>query len=125
MNRILLSVITIRLFNFKGTSLGGGGSGSINGSITSSRPSPCTNAASHHSNIKSEHPSPVREHEAVIQSLRVHLGLGKLPRPGILLEGTELSRTEHDLQKLRNDADKKRVTIRTLKTALKSLDVTE
>lgn len=97
----------------KGTSLGG--------SATSPRPS--FNIDTSTCNIKPEHHSALQEREAIIQSLRVQLGLGKLPRHGLPLDDTEISKAERELPKLKNDAEKKRTVIRNLKMALEKLDV--
>lgn len=107
----------------KGTSLGGGSTVSSRQLIPATHSG--TDTGSLHSNMKPEHQSALQEREAIIQSLRVQLGLGKLPRPGIPLDEAEISKAEQELQKLRNDADKKRITIRNLKSALESLDISE
>lgn len=100
----------------KGTSLGG--------STTPSR-SLCAENISH-STVKQDQQSALQEREAIIQNLRVQLGLGKLPRPtGAPLNETEIPAAEYELHRLRTDADIKRATIINLKTALESLDITE
>lgn len=93
----------------KGTSLGG--------STISPRPSLSTDSA------RTECDSALHERESIIQSLRLQLGLGKQLRPGLPLDDIEVSKAEQELQKLRNDADKKRTVIRNLKTTLESLDI--
>lgn len=99
----------------KGTSLGGG---SIS-ARASPRP-PVDPAPS------KELRSALQDREAVIQSLRLQLGLGKLPRPmGTPLEESERPAAEQRLHRLRADSDNKRVAIRNLKAALDKLDITE
>lgn len=56
--------------------------------------------------------SNTRHREAIIQNIRVQL-----------TDNTEISKAEQELQKLRNDADKKRIIIYNLKTALENLDI--
>lgn len=116
----------------KGTSLGGA-------STISARASPrpsmaAADSISLHSssnlinsnNQKTEHRSALQEREAIIQNLRMQLGLGKLPRPsGTPLDESERPAAEQRLLRLRNDADNKRVAIRNLKTALDKLDISE
>lgn len=99
----------------KGTSLGGNAS--------SPRPSLCDDITNVNSTVKQEQHSAISEREAIIQSLRLQLGLGKLPRPGLPLDDTEVSKSQQELQKLKIDADKKRFIIRNLKSALSSLDI--
>lgn len=97
----------------KGTSLGGG---SIS---TRSSPRPDSVASR-------ELRSALQDREAVIQNLRVQLGLSKLPRPaGTPLSDSERPGAEQRLSRLKADADNKRVAIRNLKQALESLDITE
>lgn len=70
--------------------------------------------------------SALQDREAVIQSLRVQLGLGKLPRQmGTPLEEGERPAAEQRLNRLRIDAENKRIAIRNLKAALDKLDITE
>lgn len=108
----------------KGTSLGGGSTISAR---ASPRPSIAADTISlQATNGKSEHRSALQEREAIIQNLRLQLGLGKLPRPtGTPLDESERPAAEQRLQKLRNEADNKRVAIRNLKSALEKLDITE
>lgn len=139
----------------KGTSLGGGGS-SIS-ARASPRPSPAAVAAlslaatiddhSHHrtheqqqqqpkpaptplstnSNNGKEMRTALQDREAVIQNLRMQLGLGKMPRPlgNSPLDDAERPAAEQQLHRLKHDADIKRVQIRNLKLALDKLDITE
>ncbi|XP_055308818.1 uncharacterized protein LOC129572746 isoform X2 [Sitodiplosis mosellana] len=97
----------------KGTSLGG----------VTTTPSLIVDTTNINSNSKQEHHSAFQERDSIIQSLRVQLGLGKLPRPGLPLDESEVSKAEQELQKLRNNADKKRTVIRNLKTVLEDLDI--
>jgi len=70
--------------------------------------------------------SALQDREAVIQSLRMQLGLGKLPRPiGTPLEDSEKPAAEQRLGRLKIEADNKRTAIRNLKSALDKLDITE
>lgn len=104
----------------KGTSLGGASTRS------SPRPSIATDTINLQTNGKHELRSALQEREAIIHNLRLQLGLGKLPRPtGTPLNETERPVAELRLQKLRNEADNKRVAIRNLKCALEKLDITE
>lgn len=108
----------------KGTSLGGGSTISAR---SSPRPSigggDLTNV---HPIQKGEHRSALQDREAVIQNLRMQLGLGKLPRPtGTPLEESERPAAEQRLIRLRNDAENQRIAIRNLKGALDKLDITE
>lgn len=99
----------------KGTSLGGGSSISARASPRPSEVMP-----------SKEHRSALQDREAVIQSLRVQLGLGKLPRPtGTPLDESEKPAAEQRLNRLRIDVDNKRTVIRNLKAALDKLDITE
>lgn len=103
----------------KGTSLGGG-------STASSRPSICIENISPQSNCKQEHRPALQERETIIQNIRSQFGLGKLLGPfGTPLDETEITAAEYELQKLRKDADNKRLAIRNLKVALENLDITE
>uniref|UniRef100_A0AAG5D4R9 PDZ domain-containing protein n=1 Tax=Anopheles atroparvus TaxID=41427 RepID=A0AAG5D4R9_ANOAO len=96
----------------KGTSLGGS---------LSARSSPRPDSAP-----ARELRTALQDREAVIQSLRLQLGLGKLPRPtGPPLDDTERPVAEQRLAKLKSDAETKRQVIRNLKTALEKLDVTD
>lgn len=75
---------------------------------------------------KQEHRSALQEREAIIQNLRLQLGLGKLPRPtGTPLDESERPAAEQRLSRLRGEADNKRIAIRNLKSALEKLDITE
>lgn len=59
-------------------------------------------------------------------SLRVQLGLGKLPRPsGPPFDESEKPAAEQRLCRLKNDVENKKVAIRNLKGALDKLDITE
>lgn len=99
----------------KGTSLGG--------NTSSSRPSNSADNPGINSNVKPEHHSALQEREAIIQSLRMQFGVGKLPRSGELQGDTDVSNAERELQKLRNDSDNKQTIIRNFKTALENLDI--
>lgn len=114
---VSLSSSTNTLRRRKGTSLGG----------CTSRQSFCSDTISLPPNGKQEQQrSALQERDAIIQNLRQQLGLGKLPRPaGALLDKNEIPAAERQLKKLRNDAENRRITIRNLKTALESLDITE
>uniref|UniRef100_A0A182RV06 PDZ domain-containing protein n=1 Tax=Anopheles funestus TaxID=62324 RepID=A0A182RV06_ANOFN len=95
----------------KGTSLGGS---------LSARSSPRPEAAPR------ELRTALQDREAVIQNLRLQLGLGKLPRPtGPPLDDTERPVAEQRLAKLKSDAETKRHVIKNLKSALEKLDVTD
>lgn len=107
----------------KGTSLGGGSTISAR---TSPRPSigDITNNNTH--SVQKEHRSALQDREAVIQNLRMQLGLGKLPRPtGTPLDESERPAAEQRLARLKGEADNKRTAIRNLKAALEKLDITE
>lgn len=107
----------------KGTSLGGGSTISAR---TSPRPSISDVANNNMNPAQKEHRTALQDREAVIQNLRMQLGLGKLPRPtGTPLEESERPAAEQRLTRLRNDAENKRIAIRNLKAALEKLDVTE
>ncbi|XP_052872796.1 uncharacterized protein LOC128278168 isoform X1 [Anopheles cruzii] len=68
----------------------------------------------------------LQDREAVIQNLRLQLGLGKLPRPtGPPLDEAERPVAEQRLSKLKLDSETKRHVIKNLKTALEKLDVTD
>lgn len=69
----------------------------------------------------------LQDREAVIQNLRLQLGLGKMPRPlgNAPLDDAERPAAEQQLARLKHDADIKRVQIRNLKLALDKLDITE
>lgn len=68
----------------------------------------------------------MQDREAVIQSLRQQLGLGKLPRPqGTPIDESERPAAEQRLLRLKSDAENKRIAIRNLKAALDKVDVTE
>lgn len=67
-----------------------------------------------------------QERDAVINNLRLQLGLEKLPRPtGTPLNAAELPAAENELHNLRIEADNKRIAIRNLKTAIDNLDISE
>lgn len=97
------------------------------------KPRPSLNAAdtislnaSPNSQHRPEHQTALQEREAIIQSLRMQLGLGKLPRPtGTPLNEAEIPAAEQRLRGLKNEADNKRNAIRSLKAALDGLDVSE
>uniref|UniRef100_A0A182MMW7 PDZ domain-containing protein n=1 Tax=Anopheles culicifacies TaxID=139723 RepID=A0A182MMW7_9DIPT len=96
----------------KGTSLGGS---------LSARSSPRPEVAP-----SRELRTALQDREAVIQNLRLQLGLGKLPRPtGPPLDDTERPVAEQRLAKLKSDAETKRHVIKNLKSALEKLDVTD
>lgn len=96
----------------KGTSLGGS---------SSVRSSPRPESAP-----AKEVRSALQDREAIIQSLRMQLGLGKLPRPcGTPLEENERPAAEQRLHRLKIDAENKKIAIRNLKSALDKLDITE
>ncbi|XP_050091956.1 uncharacterized protein LOC126575352 [Anopheles aquasalis] len=68
----------------------------------------------------------LQDREAVIQNLRLQLGLGKLPRPtGPPFDESERPVAEQRLAKLKQDSETKRHVIKNLKTALEKLDVTD
>ncbi|XP_053687899.1 uncharacterized protein LOC128737309 [Sabethes cyaneus] len=97
----------------KGTSLGGGS--------LSARSSPRPDASTGR-----ELRSALQDREAVIQNLRLQLGLGKLPRPaGPAFDDEERPVAEQRLTKLRADAENKKLSIRNLKEALEKLDITD
>lgn len=98
----------------KGTSLGGS-------STISTRTSPRPESAA-----SRDMRSALQDREAVIQSLRVQLGLNKLPRPvGTPLEEAERPAAEQRLARLKIDSENKKIAIRNLKSALDKLDITE
>lgn len=67
----------------------------------------------------------LQDREAIIQDLRVQLGLEKLPRPtGAPLDDSERPAAEQRLSRLKNDAENKQIAIRNLKLAIDKLDVT-
>lgn len=75
---------------------------------------------------KPEVVSAIQDREAVIQKLRVQLGLGKLPRPsGTPVLESERPAAELRLQQLMSEAENKRIAIRDIKVALDKLDITE
>lgn len=97
----------------KGTSLGGS---------ISARASPRPSESTPTKELRSA----LQDREAVIQNLRVQLGLGKLPRTiGTPLDESERPAAEQKLQRLRIDAENKRIAIRNIKVALDKLDITE
>lgn len=101
----------------KGTSLGGGS--------VSARASPRPPSADPSAPSK-ELRSALQDREAVIQNLRLQLGLGKMTRPiGTPLDESERPAAEQRMTRLKIDADNKRVAIRNLKAALDKLDITE
>ncbi|XP_036332625.1 uncharacterized protein LOC118743969 [Rhagoletis pomonella] len=70
--------------------------------------------------------SALQDREAVIQNLRIQLCLGKLPRPtGPPLDESEKPAAEQKLQRLKAEAENKRIKIKNLKTALEKLDITD
>lgn len=89
------------------------------GATTSPRPPFIAETAKHNSNDKQETHLTLHERDAITQNLRMQLGLERLPR----LDGMEISNAEQELQKLRNNANTKRIVIRNLKTALETLDI--
>lgn len=98
-------------------------SGSVISTSASVKSQPCTRADN---SPAKEMRSALQDREAVIQNLRVQLGLGKLPRPsGTPLEDSEKPAAEQRLHRLKVDAENKRIAIRNLKMALDKLDITE
>lgn len=84
------------------------------------------NSSSNGSQQKPEQRTALQDREAVIQNLRMQLGLGKLPRPtGTPINESDIPAAEQRLQRLRNEADNKRNAIRSLKASLDQLDVSE
>ncbi|XP_023301618.2 uncharacterized protein LOC111683739 [Lucilia cuprina] len=70
--------------------------------------------------------SALQDRESVIQNLRIQLCLGKLPRPcGPPLNEAEKPAAEQKLQKLKTEAENKKIKIRNLKSALEKLDITD
>lgn len=70
--------------------------------------------------------SALQDRETVIQNLRIQLCLGKLPRPcGPPLNEADKPAAEQKLQKLKTEAENKKIKIRNLKSALEKLDITE
>ncbi|EDW10381.2 uncharacterized protein LOC6580624 [Drosophila mojavensis] len=70
--------------------------------------------------------SALQDREAVIQNLRIQLCLGKLPRPsGPPLDESEKPAAEHKLNRLKAEAENKRIKIKNLKSALEKLDITD
>uniref|UniRef100_W8AXA5 PDZ domain-containing protein n=1 Tax=Ceratitis capitata TaxID=7213 RepID=W8AXA5_CERCA len=70
--------------------------------------------------------SALQDREAVIQNLRIQLCLGKLPRPtGPPLDESEKPAAEQKLQKLKAEAENKKIKIKNLKSALEKLDITD
>lgn len=70
--------------------------------------------------------SALQDRESVIQNLRIQLCLGKLPRPsGPPLNDADKPAAEQKLQKLKTEAENKKIKIRNLKSALEKLDITE
>ncbi|XP_064543107.1 uncharacterized protein sprt [Drosophila montana] len=70
--------------------------------------------------------SALQDREAVIQNLRIQLCLGKLPRPsGPPLDESEKPAAEHKLNRLKSEAENKRIKIKNLKSALEKLDITD
>lgn len=96
----------------KGTSLGGS---------ISARSSPRSDSAA-----SRELRSALQDREAIIQNLRVQLGLNKLPRPAAIpLEESEKPAALQKLTRLKIDTDNKKIAIRNLRHALDKLDITE
>lgn len=91
------------------------------------------NQHNHHQMLQHQHHptkemrTALQDREAVIQNLRMQLGLGKMPRPlgTAPLDDAERPAAEQQLARLKHDADVKRVQIRNLKLALDKLDITE
>lgn len=102
----------------------GSGSVSCSGASVRSSPRPETAAATPTPPSK-ELRSALQDREAVIQNLRVQLGLGKLPRPVAPLDESDRPAAEQRLHRVKVDTDNKRIAIRNLKTALDKLDITE
>lgn len=99
-------------------------SGSVISGSASVRSTPCTSRLD--TSPAKEMRTALQDREAVIQNLRVQLGLGKLPRPsGTPLEDSERPAAEQRLHRLKVDAENKRIAIRNLKMALDKLDITE
>lgn len=99
------------------------GSGSVISGSASVRSSPVTRSET---SPAKEMRTALQDREAVIQNLRVQLGLGKLPRPsGTPLDESERPAAEQRLHRLKVDAENKRIAIRNLKMALDKLDITE
>ncbi|GAB0090401.1 LOC105233496 [Sergentomyia squamirostris] len=97
----------------KGTSLGGS---------SSVRSSPRPESAPATKEVRSA----LQDREAIIQSLRMQLGLGKLPRPcGTPLTEAERPAAEQRHHRLKIDAENKKIAIRNLKAALDKLDITD
>ncbi|XP_059226037.1 uncharacterized protein LOC106087583 [Stomoxys calcitrans] len=70
--------------------------------------------------------SALQDRETVIQNLRIQLCLGKLPRPsGPPLHDADRPAAEQKLQKLKTEADNKKIKIKNLKSALDKLDITD
>ncbi|KMY92998.1 uncharacterized protein LOC6733998 [Drosophila simulans] len=70
--------------------------------------------------------SALQDREAVIQNLRIQLCLGKLPRPtGPPLDESEKPAAEQKLNRLKTEAENKRIKIKNLKSALEKLDITD
>ncbi|XP_016929916.3 uncharacterized protein [Drosophila suzukii] len=70
--------------------------------------------------------SALQDREAVIQNLRIQLCLGKLPRPtGPPLDDSEKPAAEQKLNRLKTEAENKRIKIKNLKSALEKLDITD
>ncbi|XP_073813284.1 PDZ domain-containing protein sprite isoform X2 [Musca autumnalis] len=70
--------------------------------------------------------SALQDRETVIQNLRIQLCLGKLPRPsGPPLDESEKPAAEQKLQKLKTEAENKKIKIKNLKGALDKLDITD
>uniref|UniRef100_A0A0K8U2H0 PDZ domain-containing protein n=1 Tax=Bactrocera latifrons TaxID=174628 RepID=A0A0K8U2H0_BACLA len=70
--------------------------------------------------------SALQDREAVIQNLRIQLCLGKLPRPsGPPLDDSEKPAAEQKLQRLKAEAENKKIKIKNLKSALEKLDITD
>ncbi|CAO1422014.1 unnamed protein product [Diamesa tonsa] len=96
----------------KGTSLGS----------VSSRSSPKLDTNTSTKELRSV----IHDREAIMQNLRVQLGLGKLPRPsGPPFDESEKPAAEQRLCRLKNDVENKKVAIRNLKGALDKLDITD
>ncbi|XP_055602374.1 uncharacterized protein LOC129751108 [Uranotaenia lowii] len=95
----------------KGSSLGGGS--------LSARSSPRLDTGK-------ELRTALQDREAVIQNLRLQLGLGKLPRPtGPAFDEKERPAAELRLAKLLKDVESKKEIIKALKNTLEKLDITD
>ncbi|XP_055629799.1 uncharacterized protein LOC129770769 isoform X2 [Toxorhynchites rutilus septentrionalis] len=70
--------------------------------------------------------SALQDREAVIQNLRLQLGLGKLPRPtGPAFDDAERPAAAQRLMNIRSEVENKKLVITNLKGALDKLDITD